>query len=102
MALTAGQIRRPRSSTTASRGLNADEHSSGIADLCRQLISVSPILRDDDCEEVITIAGNLKRGIADSSSNKDVFRRGGGLGGILEAIKQLCKCGTDESTLTAL
>lgn len=102
MALTAGQIRRPRSSTAASRGLNDTEQSSGVADLCRQLISVSPFLRDDDCEEVIAIAGNLKRGLAETSSTKDIFRRGGGLGGILEAIKELCKVANDGTTLTAL
>jgi hypothetical protein len=102
MALTAGQIRRPRSSTTASRGLNPDEQSSGVADWCRQLISVSPFLRDDDCEEVITIADHLKGGLAESPSTKDVFRRGGGLGGILEAIKELCKVGNEERSLAAL
>jgi hypothetical protein len=102
MALTAGQIRRPRSSTTASRGLSADEQSSGVADLCRQLISVSPFLRPEDCEKVITIAANLKVGLTESSSTKDVLRRGGGLGGILEAIKELCKVGNPECTLDAL
>ena len=102
MALTAGQIRRPRSSTAASRGLNDAEQSSGVADLCRQLISVSPFLRDDDCEEVITIAGNLKRRLAESSSTKDVFRRGGGLGRVLEAVKELCKLGAGENEPAAL
>lgn len=102
MALTAGQIRRPRSSTAASRGLNDAEQSSGVADLCRQLISVSPFLRDDDCEEVVTIAGNLKRRLAESSSTKDVFRRGGGLGGVLEAVKELCKLGVGENEPAAL
>ena len=102
MALTAGQIRRPRSSTAASRGLNDAEQSSGVADLCRQLISVSPFLRDDDCEEVTAIAGSLKRKLAESSSTKDVFRRGGGLGRVLEAVKELCKLGAGENKPTAL
>ena len=102
MALTAGQIRRPRSSTTASRALDDVEQSSGVADLCRQLISVSPFTKDDDCEEAITVAGELKRRLAESSSSQDVFRRGGGLGGILEAIKELCKISTGEDAPAAL
>lgn len=102
MALTAGQIRRPRSSTTASRGLNADEQTSGVAELCRQLISIPPFLHNDDCEEVVIIAGNLRRGLADSSATKDVFRRGGGFGGILETVKELCQAGNGKSDVSIL
>ena len=102
MALTAGQIRRPRSSTAASQGLNANEQSTGIAELCRQLTSASPFLRDHDCEEVIVTAGNLRQALAASPTSKDVFRRAGGLGSILEAINELCQTGDEEGTPAAL
>ncbi|KAM0696036.1 hypothetical protein Q7P36_004519 [Cladosporium allicinum] len=102
MALTAGQIRRPRSSTAASQGLNANEQSTGIAELCRQLTSASPFLRDHDCEEVIVTAGNLRQALAASPTSKDVFRRAGGLGSIVEAINELCQTGDEEGTPAAL
>lgn len=95
MALTAGQIRRPRSSTSASRGLNADERSSNVAELCRDLIAVSPIAGDEGCRKIVTIAGNLKPALADGSATKDVFRRGGGLGAVLQATKELCQPSTE-------
>ena len=102
MALTAGQIRRPRSSTAASQGLNANEQSTSIAELCRRLTSVSPFLRDHDCEDVVVVADNLRQALAANSTSKDVFRRAGGLGSVLEAIKELCQAGDEESAPAAL
>lgn len=102
MALTAGQIRRPRSSTAASQGLNANEQSTSIAELCRKLTSVSPFLRDHDCEEIVVIAGNLRQALAASPTSKDVFRRAGGLGSVLDTINELCQARDEEGTPAAL
>ena len=101
MALTAGQIRRPRSSTAASQGLNANEQSTSVAELCRQLTSVSPFLRDHDCEEAVVVAGNLRQALAANPTSKDVFRRAGGIGSVLEVISELCQPGDHEGSPAA-
>ena len=89
MSLRVGQPRRPRSSTTASRGLNVDEESSDTAALLRRIHVSESIDNAQQCNHLAEACQSLRSDVAAHASAKDTFRHGNGFQYVLELLQNL-------------
>ena len=78
MALIQGQARRHRSSTGASRVLDAEERDSVTAALIQKLSDFDDSADSDNVSQRKTTVEELKEELAKNASAKDVFRRAKG------------------------
>ena len=85
MALNMGQTRRHRSSTAASRGLNADERSSHVAELVQRLAVRE---KDATSESTVAILDELKRELSRDNTSRDLFRHAKGFEHLLKLLQE--------------
>ena len=85
MALNMGQPRRHRSSTAASRGLNADERNSTTAELVQKLVgNDKPASGNHSAQGILD---DLRREFVQSGSSKDLFRHAKGFETLLQLLQ---------------
>ncbi|KAK3048418.1 Beige protein-like 1 [Extremus antarcticus] len=78
---------RHRSSTGASRGLNADERESKAAQLVRELIIPDEEAGDDSFTRVSRAASELKHELETILTSKDTFRHAKGFESVLQLLR---------------
>ena len=88
MALAAGQARRHRSSTGASRGLAANENESKTAELVRNLSLPGDGPNNDKLLQAAGTADALRRELATGSPSKDTFRHARGFEAFFELLRK--------------
>ena len=87
MALNMGQLRRHRSSTAASRGLNADERGSHVAELVQKLADRQEAQSGEKSKQTLTSLNELKQELATKSGSKDLFRHAKGYEALLQLLR---------------
>jgi WD40 repeat protein len=97
MALNMGQPRRHRSSTAASRGLNADERNSTTAELVQNLVDLE--ISASGKVSAQAVLDDLRGELSQSGSSKDLFRHAKGFETLLQLLKP--PPATDEQDVAA-
>ncbi|KAK5719498.1 beige protein-like 1 [Elasticomyces elasticus] len=91
-----GQLSRNRSSTSASRGLNANERGSATADLIQQLEWQVTSTSAEEATRILETTTLLREAIGRDSAARDTFRHGGGFETSLQTIEKVSNSSRDE------
>ncbi|KAK0781207.1 Beige protein-like 1 [Friedmanniomyces endolithicus] len=101
MASQVGEVGRTRSSTYASRGLDAVERESATADLVRRLAWREGTSLAEATARQSEAAAGLQATIGQDSAARDVFRHAAGFETILTTIEDLTQISSNEQTQTS-
>jgi len=101
MASQVGEVGRTRSSTNASRGLDAVERESATADLVRRLAWREGTSSAEATARLSEAAAGLQATIGQDSAARDVFRHAAGFEAILTTIEDLTRMSSNEQTQTS-